>query len=109
MDASDINKLIAEKKGLKKCYLKYDSGRLIGCDIVGKKFDEEYIVDDYINDPALILELQMELLKAGWLPDYLEGLSRYYWINENIGSFEKVSDKHFGTATAMAWLRINQA
>lgn len=71
-----INLQIAERKGL--------------------KFREGGI--DYTKDPALILELELELLEAGW--ELWKYADMFWWRKVEI----RIIKKDFGTATTMAWL-----
>ena len=90
----NINKLIAEKKGLPY--------RMMGKYVYSPEMNS---LLDYLNDPKLILELQMELLEKGWWFRYHETLNKYLWLQSNGPS--DITDDDIGTATAMAWLKEN--
>ena len=90
----NLNKRIAEKKGL----------RVAGTDLYYAP------IPDYINDPVRILELQDELLEDGWI--LTKNYSIYEWSKEERefkgilvrAKEHSIENKHYGTATAMAWL-----
>jgi len=103
MTNTEINLKIAETRGIsaRKMVKYFPAGEVFVSDNNGNKID-------YINDPPLILELEMELLNARWMPTFvgnLNMLDMYLWKK---GSCSLV-DKHFGKATALAWLKMKES
>lgn len=99
----NINQQIAKKKGL-DFVLSPDSSPVIF------KPGVQYKPIDYTKDPARILELELELLEAGWMIEKHE--NEYHWRENSIGDEikwfpQRVHSKDFGMATALAWLEEN--
>lgn len=72
----------------------------------GYCIDKEYnsvALLDYINDPKLILELQMELLANSIIPDYDTVTNQFYYFSSHT-VFTK--HEHFGTATGLAYIEM---
>lgn len=105
MDNQEINKRIAEIKGLNP--ITHESID----PFTGNSFKSVYrtlngdrigLPRDYINDPALNRELELELMSNRWWPR-LDKEKYFYrrdvWWSPDIGK-----DKDFGKATALAWL-----
>jgi len=72
---------------------------------------EEATIPDYINDPARILELVIELLDAGW--SLTKDIEVYEWsVDEEGPPYEcaaVVINKHLSKATAFAWLKMKES
>ena len=110
----NINLEIAERKGLEMVQM--HEGKVRYCLYHHPSADHADVWGyvDYQNDPALILELQMELMNKGYFPKS-SGFGLAYWWEHN--SDETTKDlkfwdkhnlpnniSHFGTATCLAYL-----
>lgn len=97
MDNQEINERIAEKR-----------------DAIPKENPDWHEVTlahyqdapDYINDPALNLEMVVELMDNGWFCGR-NTMKKYIWKKADANPRSKkifVVDEDFGTATCLAWL-----
>ena len=62
---------------------------------------------DYTSNPALILELEDELLSDSW--ELGKGPTNYYWVSTEYSKCGKgtiIRDTKHGKATALAWMRM---
>lgn len=65
------------------------------------RFNKRISPKDYINDPTLNRELELELLNVGCILNKDHHSNNYYW---NYPFRWTIFDKDFGLATALAWV-----
>lgn len=108
MTDKEINLAIAEKKGFK---LKRINGIIMFWEEeTGPHLDPGWspFLVDYVNDPARILELAIELIDARWQP-IKAGDGEREWIDHNNsgnGLIVCERDEHFGKSTALAYVKM---
>ena len=100
MTDQEINLAIAKAKGLELDKGLLAEGKIVASCFSGKRWGKV----DYINDPALSRKLELELLEVSWNPVRMK--QGYGWKDWEGAEEPRIIHKHFGKATALAWLKM---